>query len=240
MGPPRPCERCGNASKYACPRCSAATCSLECSRTHKMTTGCSGQRDRSAYVAPNKYSLGTLMDDYAYLEDISRRSAEWGKEVLPELKRERERDRERERESKRFRSMDPASAEPVGSKSKLPLTLDLGRKEAELGRFARRAGIKLMRMPRGMDRRKLNRTKWDNKSVFSTVFLCICRLTLCLFVQDENDTLDTRIRRPRTIFLFNWPAAAAATEARCNVAWKFFDIVSKRLATARTCRQASS
>jgi hypothetical protein len=105
---------------------------------------CSGQRNRAAYVAPNAYTPGKLMDDYAFLEDVSRRSAEWGQAVAPEVKREKER---------------PGS--------KLPVTLDLNKKESELGRVARKAGIQLMRMPRGMEKRKLNRTRWDPKRVIA-------------------------------------------------------------------------
>jgi hypothetical protein len=103
---------------------------------------CSGQRNRAAYVPPNAYTPGKLMDDYAFLEEISRRSAEWGQEVAPEVKREKER---------------PGS--------KLPVTLDLNKRESELGRIARKAEVQLMRMPRGMEKRKLNRTRWDPKRV---------------------------------------------------------------------------
>lgn len=36
--------------KYCCPGCGRRTCSLACAKQHKADTGCSGQRDRLAYV----------------------------------------------------------------------------------------------------------------------------------------------------------------------------------------------
>ncbi|KAF9005759.1 hypothetical protein BDZ89DRAFT_1168853 [Hymenopellis radicata] len=64
-------------TKYTCPGCSTPTCSLSCSKGHKSQTGCSGQRDKAAYVPMNKYGWGQMMDDYTYLEDVGRRSSEW-------------------------------------------------------------------------------------------------------------------------------------------------------------------
>ncbi|KAF9028552.1 hypothetical protein BDZ89DRAFT_1066027 [Hymenopellis radicata] len=64
-------------TKYTCPGCSTPTCSLSCSKGHKSQTGCSGQRNKAAYVPMNKYGWGQMMDDYTYLEDVGRRSSEW-------------------------------------------------------------------------------------------------------------------------------------------------------------------
>ena len=38
-------------SKYRCPRCLMKTCSLPCVKQHKLTYGCSGQRDKTAFVS---------------------------------------------------------------------------------------------------------------------------------------------------------------------------------------------
>jgi len=43
-------------SKYCCPGCSCRTCSLPCSKQHKASTGCTGQRDRLAYVPLQAFS----------------------------------------------------------------------------------------------------------------------------------------------------------------------------------------
>ncbi|KAF8868873.1 hypothetical protein CPB85DRAFT_1570645 [Mucidula mucida] len=66
-----------NPTKYTCPGCSTPTCSLDCSKEHKSRTGCSGQRNKAAYVPMNKYGWGQMMDDYTYLEDVGRHSSEW-------------------------------------------------------------------------------------------------------------------------------------------------------------------
>ncbi|KAJ7716639.1 hypothetical protein B0H14DRAFT_3632132 [Mycena olivaceomarginata] len=78
-----PRERCCNVCNhryaiYTCPRCAARTCSLPCSSTHKARTACSGQRNKAAYVPMNRYGWGTMMDDYAYLEDVGRRVGRLG------------------------------------------------------------------------------------------------------------------------------------------------------------------
>lgn len=44
------CEGCGAESKYRCPRCDWRSCGVACVRRHKEETGCSGLRDRTAYV----------------------------------------------------------------------------------------------------------------------------------------------------------------------------------------------
>ncbi|KAI0320702.1 hypothetical protein OF83DRAFT_1052697 [Amylostereum chailletii] len=76
------CTICNAAAAiYTCPRCNTRSCSLPCSTTHKTRTGCSGQRDKVKYVPMNAYGLGTLMDDYVYLEDMGRKVADWGKEI---------------------------------------------------------------------------------------------------------------------------------------------------------------
>ncbi|KAF5393766.1 hypothetical protein D9757_000265 [Collybiopsis confluens] len=63
---------------YTCPRCSARTCSLPCSSNHKTATNCSGERDKVAFVNMKDYSLGTLMSDFTYLEEVGRKVGEWG------------------------------------------------------------------------------------------------------------------------------------------------------------------
>ena len=45
------CEQCGaEESKYTCPGCQHRTCSLACVKQHKAASGCSGKRDRLAFV----------------------------------------------------------------------------------------------------------------------------------------------------------------------------------------------
>ncbi|ETW83856.1 hypothetical protein HETIRDRAFT_314398 [Heterobasidion irregulare TC 32-1] len=74
------CEK--NAAIYTCPRCATRTCSLPCSNSHKSQTRCSGLRDKARYVPMNQYSLGTMMDDFVYLEEMGRKVGDWGKEIV--------------------------------------------------------------------------------------------------------------------------------------------------------------
>ena len=92
--PPR-CP-CGQASKYRCPGCSARSCSLACSRRHKADSGaaaplaaassevpgpaaharacpgCSGRRDRTAFMPLADFGDATLRSDFFLLEGAQR------------------------------------------------------------------------------------------------------------------------------------------------------------------------
>ncbi|KAI9217337.1 hypothetical protein BC828DRAFT_331475, partial [Blastocladiella britannica] len=58
--------------KYKCPRCSTRTCSAACVREHKSATGCSGERNKTAYVPLEHYTENHLFSDYTLLEDTAR------------------------------------------------------------------------------------------------------------------------------------------------------------------------
>ncbi|RMZ94757.1 box C D snoRNA 1 isoform X2 [Brachionus plicatilis] len=84
-----PCELCHNVkSKYKCPACGIKTCSLECCRTHKENTGCTGQRDKTKFVSKEEFSENILINDYRFLEEQSRiidayqRASELGEEHI--------------------------------------------------------------------------------------------------------------------------------------------------------------
>ncbi|KAG1874672.1 hypothetical protein DFJ58DRAFT_650328 [Suillus subalutaceus] len=80
----RLCALCSTPARYTCPRCSTPTCSLPCSRTHKSKTGCSGERNKAAYVQMNAYGWGPMMRDYCFLEEVGRKVSEWGGEIARE------------------------------------------------------------------------------------------------------------------------------------------------------------
>lgn len=49
--PPPACGVCGDAAaKYRCPGCGVRSCGLGCVKAHKEASGCSGKRDRLAFV----------------------------------------------------------------------------------------------------------------------------------------------------------------------------------------------
>ncbi|KAJ2772581.1 Box C/D snoRNA accumulation [Coemansia nantahalensis] len=70
---PQLCGHCGeNSPKYKCPGCLVRTCSLACATGHKEKTGCSGRRDRAAFVRRADYDANTMMSDYGLLQELTR------------------------------------------------------------------------------------------------------------------------------------------------------------------------
>ncbi|KAG0085419.1 hypothetical protein BGZ93_001976 [Podila epicladia] len=67
------CEVCGVVNaKYKCPGCFCQTCSLKCSKQHKLDTTCSGVRSRTHFVERKQYSEQDMMSDYNFLEEVGR------------------------------------------------------------------------------------------------------------------------------------------------------------------------
>ncbi|GAB5357379.1 hypothetical protein AAMO2058_000369600 [Amorphochlora amoebiformis] len=65
------CGECGKEKpKYTCPRCERRTCSLSCSKDHKVRLKCSGKRDRTKFVSMSKFSDRTMNSDYHFLEEM--------------------------------------------------------------------------------------------------------------------------------------------------------------------------
>lgn len=60
-----------NVPKYTCPRCSVQTCSLPCSRRHKLWSECSGIRDPTAFKPKSQLATPSGIDhDYNFLHSI--------------------------------------------------------------------------------------------------------------------------------------------------------------------------
>ncbi|XP_029356316.1 box C/D snoRNA protein 1 isoform X2 [Echeneis naucrates] len=67
------CGMCGSEeAKYRCPACLAHSCSMACVKKHKENSGCSGVRDKTAFVSLSQFDEITLLSDYRYLEDTGR------------------------------------------------------------------------------------------------------------------------------------------------------------------------
>lgn len=64
------CQACD--AKYTCPRCSVRTCSASCVASHKVSSGCSGKRDVTAFAPIAAMGDATLRSDLALLEDTER------------------------------------------------------------------------------------------------------------------------------------------------------------------------
>ncbi|XP_068445582.1 box C/D snoRNA protein 1 [Clinocottus analis] len=67
------CGVCGSEeAKYRCPACLGNTCSLLCVKKHKDDTGCSGVRNKTAFVTLKDFDEMALLSDYRLLEDTGR------------------------------------------------------------------------------------------------------------------------------------------------------------------------
>lgn len=153
-----PCAVCAvNPSKYTCPRCSLRTCSLACSNAHKFPSeggaGCSGERNKVAYVPPNKYGYGQLMDDYSFLEETRRKVEGWGASAAM---------------NGGAKDTHSISASTNGKGKKPHQGHQAGGSQAKNDHLAREiaarlGGAQVVFLPDGMQRRKMNQSAWNAK-----------------------------------------------------------------------------
>ncbi|XP_029987634.1 box C/D snoRNA protein 1 [Sphaeramia orbicularis] len=67
------CGVCGSEeAKYRCPGCLKYSCSLLCVKKHKEDSGCSGVRNKTAFVRLSQFDEMALLSDYRFLEDTGR------------------------------------------------------------------------------------------------------------------------------------------------------------------------
>ncbi|XP_010729260.1 box C/D snoRNA protein 1 [Larimichthys crocea] len=67
------CGVCGSQeAKYTCPACLAHSCSLLCVKKHKEDSGCSGIRNKTAFLTLSHFDEMALLSDYRFLEDTGR------------------------------------------------------------------------------------------------------------------------------------------------------------------------
>lgn len=154
-GPSKICAVCSSPAKYTCPRCSARSCSLNCSQTHKSRDSCSGIRDPAKFVPLNQYSQGVWSSDYTLLEEGRRQVAGWGKGIKIE---------EVNGGVVSSRGRGRGSRAPKGQRRS---------KTDGLRRELEKHGCRAEFMPEGMGRKKTNQSSWNPKSVLSMIIRCI-------------------------------------------------------------------
>ncbi|KAG7323459.1 hypothetical protein KOW79_013161 [Hemibagrus wyckioides] len=77
------CDVCeAEEAKYRCPNCLKCSCSLPCVKQHKLRTGCSGVRDRTAFVPLSHFSDLHLLSDYRFLEETGRVTDRPSRDIL--------------------------------------------------------------------------------------------------------------------------------------------------------------
>lgn len=149
------CSICNHRySIYTCPRCSIRTCSLPCSTTHKSSSGCTGERNKVAFVPMNQYGWGSMMDDYVFLEDVGRRVGDWGREIVRGgfgMRGSAVRGRGGDG---RGRGRGPGNGHAAGRTKR-----DILKQQLE------NCDIDMDLLPAGMARRNLNQSNWDFKCV---------------------------------------------------------------------------
>ncbi|KAJ6113475.1 hypothetical protein N7523_006792 [Penicillium sp. IBT 18751x] len=146
-----------NPPKYRCPRCSTRTCSLPCTRRHKLWSQCSGVRDPGAYLKRSELATEAAFDrDFNFISGIERSLERADRDAENrgiELQRGSAADGEDTNE---------ALASGAGRKRKHP-GQGLVKGEAGFLRGAEAGAVKVMRAPRGMTRNKQNTSRWHPK-----------------------------------------------------------------------------
>ncbi|RAH65425.1 zinc finger HIT domain-containing protein [Aspergillus aculeatinus CBS 121060] len=157
--------------KYRCPRCNTRTCSLPCTRRHKLWSQCSGVRDPAAYLRRSELATATAFDrDFNFITGIERSIERAGRDA----------------ENRGIR-VDGDAAGFVGDLAVVgldhsPSSTGIGegrkrggagaaataaagpaRRESGFLREVRNAGVKVIRAPRGMSRNKENGSRWFAK-----------------------------------------------------------------------------
>ncbi|KAB8276195.1 hypothetical protein BDV30DRAFT_246879 [Aspergillus minisclerotigenes] len=157
--------------KYRCPRCSTRTCSLPCSRRHKLWSQCSGVRDPAAYMKKNELATESAFDrDFNFITGIER--------TLERAERDAENRGISVQPGTSGRGVDLAVVGLDGDEESAGVGSEKGRKrrrveggsggfvKGEFGflRGAEEAGVTVLRAPRGMSRNKANASKWMPKN----------------------------------------------------------------------------
>ncbi|OQD84845.1 hypothetical protein PENANT_c011G04543 [Penicillium antarcticum] len=145
-----------NPPKYKCPRCSTRTCSLPCTRRHKLWSQCSGVRDPAAYLKRNELATESAFDrDFNFITGIERN-----------LERaDRDADNRGIDLSRSIQSDDPGDGFQdlnAGCKRKHPHQ-GLVKGEAGFLRAAEAGGVKVIRAPKGLSRNKQNGSRFNPK-----------------------------------------------------------------------------
>ncbi|KAL2089540.1 hypothetical protein ACEWY4_014228 [Coilia grayii] len=78
-------------ARYRCPGCMTHSCSLVCVKKHKVETGCSGVRDKTAFVPLSEFDEINLLNDYRFLEETGRVADSTTRDVLTQLPQQSQR-----------------------------------------------------------------------------------------------------------------------------------------------------
>ncbi|KAF9425331.1 Box C/D snoRNA protein 1 [Podila epigama] len=182
------CEVCGVVNaKYKCPGCFSQTCSLKCSKQHKLDTTCTGVRSRTHFVERKQYGEREMMSDYNFLEEVGRSvdnaardnmkveqgsNAHRKKMLLSNIHQARGQN-SKGRNNNQNRNQDSADGESCSSVGALSLTaaqelerlgsMGTSYKDKQLILQAKKRASHLIMMAEGLQKRKENNTHWRDK-----------------------------------------------------------------------------
>ncbi|GJJ70223.1 zinc finger HIT domain-containing protein 3 [Entomortierella parvispora] len=171
------CEVCGvKAAKYKCPGCFCQTCSLQCSKQHKLDTTCSGVRSKTHFVGRSQYSEQDMMSDYNFLEEVGRTVDNAARENVkldsanPNRKKVLGANNNKNRNSRNRNNNAAAVTEETSASSSAAQELEkLGSEGSGSYRdkqqilHAKKRGIHLIMMAEGLKKRKENNSHWRDK-----------------------------------------------------------------------------
>ncbi|KAJ5893677.1 Zinc finger HIT-type [Penicillium taxi] len=149
-----------NPPKYRCPRCFIRTCSLPCTRRHKLWSECSGVRDPAAFVRRNDLATESAFDrDFNFITGIERSLERAGRDA-----------ENRGIDIERARNIEPDEISEVpetrvlgaGSKRKRP-GQGLMKGEASFSRALEAGAVRVFKAPNGMTRNIQNKSRWNSK-----------------------------------------------------------------------------
>ncbi|RDW61758.1 uncharacterized protein DSM5745_10430 [Aspergillus mulundensis] len=156
--------------KYRCPRCSTRTCSLPCTRRHKLWSQCSGIRDTAAYLRRTELATESAFDrDFNFITGIERRLERAGRDAE---NRGVAVDGKTGVKDPGVVGLDDQTEQETGAKRKRGgpaaqngngLERGLAKGEAGFLKRAADAGVKVIKAPRGMSRAKANGSRWHPK-----------------------------------------------------------------------------
>ncbi|OJD15311.1 hypothetical protein AJ78_04428 [Emergomyces pasteurianus Ep9510] len=140
-----------NEPKYKCPRCATPTCSLPCSKRHKLWSQCSGVRDPAAYLKRKDLATPVAFDkDFNFLSGIERYVER----------------AERDAENRGIElAREDVDGDGDGGRRQQWRKKTASVKKGEVGllKGIESAGVRVVRAPKGMSRRKQNMSYWHKK-----------------------------------------------------------------------------
>src|ERR1700710_2574724 len=147
------CRICNvHEAKYTCPRCLIQTCSLPCSRRHKLWASCSGIRDPTAFRPKSELATPSGIDhDYNFLHSIEH-GIERSEKLIVE---------ERELVGKDELRLARAGEEDNNRRRRKQGPQHAG--EEPIQRSLKKTETTVQRAPKGMRRNLENETTWSRK-----------------------------------------------------------------------------